>query len=40
VKMERLFSNIEYTDMYCVVCEMCGSAPRVQRISMRLVVKF
>jgi hypothetical protein len=24
--------------MYCVVCETCGSAPRVQRISVRLLL--
>jgi hypothetical protein len=36
--MKRLFSNIKYKDMCCVVCETCGSAPQVQRISVRLLL--
>jgi hypothetical protein len=36
--MERLFSNIAYTDMYCAVCEACGSGPRAHRISVRLLL--
>jgi hypothetical protein len=34
--MARLFSNSEYIDIVLVYGEVCGSAPRVQRISVRL----
>jgi hypothetical protein len=36
VKTERLFSNSEYIDIVLVYGESCGSAPRAQRISVRL----
>jgi hypothetical protein len=36
VKVARLFSNSEYIDVVLACGEMCGSAPRLLRISVRL----
>jgi hypothetical protein len=38
MKMARLFSNIEYIDVALAYGEVCGSALRAQRISVRLLV--
>jgi hypothetical protein len=38
VKMSRLFWNSGYIDIVLVYGEACGSAPRAQRISVRLLV--
>jgi hypothetical protein len=34
VKMARLFSHCEYIDIVLVYGEVCGSAPRAQRLLM------
>jgi hypothetical protein len=36
--MLRLFSNSEYIDMVFAYGEVCGSAPRAQKFSVRLLV--
>jgi hypothetical protein len=38
VKMARLFSNSEYIDSVLVYGETCGSVPRAQRLSVRLLL--
>jgi hypothetical protein len=38
VKILRLFSNSEYIDIVFAYGEVCGSAPRAQKISVRLLV--
>jgi hypothetical protein len=38
VKILRLFSNSEYIDIVFAYGEVCGSSPRAQKISVRLLV--